>query len=153
MSSDTSSPRIDRRESDFQEIFELLLSKSNIHYESQKRLESNGRIIDLYIPEYDAAIELKAEGDQRKGIGQALQYSKSHEEACLMVPEEHYDSEIAEIAVEAEVGYGIVKNEDFQYSLFTTYPFSWIVNSHVENKMNNDETMFSHGALPEAFHG
>jgi len=68
----------------------------DIEYETEKRLEkralpeshTHGSRIDVYVPATDTAIELKASGDQVRGVGQALNYTRFHKEAILMVDDE-----------------------------------------------------------------
>lgn len=79
------------KEKHFQEAIEYVLSKNDIDYHSEYKVNakpdthhSHGRRADIYIPDTDTAIELKLFADM-SGLGQATYYAQYHREAVLMV--------------------------------------------------------------------
>jgi len=83
-------------EKQFQEALCNVFDHYGIEYKTEKKLEkralpeshTHGSRIDVYVPKTDTAIELKAKGDQIRGVGQALNYTRFHKEAILMVYDE-----------------------------------------------------------------
>lgn len=73
----------------FQKLFSGVLDHYGIQHETEKKLPSSetsgrGRRIDVYVPETDTAIELKTStGNLETGVGQALNYTRTCEEAIL----------------------------------------------------------------------
>ena len=140
--SDSSTSGMGRLESDFHDLVKFLLDRSGIDIESEYRLGNSQKSMDLYLPEYDTAVELKTNSDQRKGIGQALDYLTHHSEAILLVPEGQYDPNIARIADNSGVGYGYVSNYNFKFSIYGIVPFGFW------DPINKD-LVFEYGPLPE----
>lgn len=82
-------------EDQFRESFTDVLDFRGIEYETEKMLrkehyqQSDRRPrIDVYIPSTDTAIEMKRYDGQIRGVGQALNYTRHHKEAILMMDQE-----------------------------------------------------------------
>lgn len=82
-------------EDEFREAFTDVLDFREIEYETEKMLprEHNQQSaqrarIDVYIPSTDTAIEIKRYDGQIRGVGRALNYTRHHKEAILMLDAE-----------------------------------------------------------------
>lgn len=86
------------REKKFEQRIIRVLEYYDIEHETEKTVPSpdtpgRGRRMDLYIPKTDTAIELKmATGSLEKGVGQALNYTRSCKEAILILDGEATDA-------------------------------------------------------------
>jgi hypothetical protein len=82
----------------FRESFTTVLDHYDIAYETEKPIPSpntsnSAARMDIYIPKTDTAIELKSQkGDLDKGLGQALNYSRSCKEAILILDGEEREA-------------------------------------------------------------
>jgi hypothetical protein len=134
-------------ESRLQEIVASTFRECGIEVYTEK-LTPEGSYIDLYLPGHDAAIELKSRGDQKKGVGQALEYNRHYEESCLLVPESQKNDGVATTCEEAGVGYGVLRLEDWKLCIFSTYPFDFVVNAFVNAHGGGEDIPIRHGMLP-----
>jgi len=115
--SETTVTSIVDSEQNFQRLIAMLLECSGITHEQEKLVGDSRRAMDIYLPETGTAIELKTESSQRKGIGQALDYLRECSESLLIVPGPYADERIAESCENAEVEYGVLVADGFEYTL------------------------------------
>ena len=110
-------------ESQFKTLVVDLLDKCGYDYTTEASPTGMNSYADIHLTEYDTMIELKVRGDQRKGIGQCLEYDDYCENALLLVPKENINMDIAKVAVNSDIGYGILNVDNNDLHLTAPYEF------------------------------
>lgn len=111
---------LDSTERMFQGTVAMLLEQSGVDCETEKMLEGTNRAMDIFVWMTDSAIELKVDSNQRKGVGQALDYKLDMEEAVLLVPYDRYDERVHQICLDAGVTYALLHPDGFEFSIYVS---------------------------------
>jgi hypothetical protein len=130
-------------EETLQKSFVQSLNTSGFDVCEEVSLSGMNSYADIYLPNYDTMFELKVGDDQRKGIGQSLQYNNYCKTSILLVPIARVDTEIGKMATENDLGYACFDVEDL--NLYMAAPYEFAISS--EQRLN-DKFTFSVGRLP-----
>jgi len=116
-------------EETFQKLFVRSLKTSGFDVREEVSPSGMNSYADIYLPNYDTMFELKVGDDQRKGIGQCLQYDNHCETSILLVPKGRVDIEMGKLATENGLGYACFNAEDSE--LHTAAPYDFAIQSEL----------------------